>query len=179
MANREAALPQRLGAGWSLHSSRRVHQRPHPPVPELRQWLWAPPAGEQLQVHSVVINSYNNRTRICYCTIFLFLHRPLSVSMRRCSVPLQSKSRQCVWLGKADVVRCGWHAGGGRRWRWKCFALVKRPAGSERPKSTRPCLWDMKISCVGIKDNYLPIYYSAYSKSVCLQSMKKYLRKAL
>lgn len=59
MANREAALPQRLGAGRSLHSSRRIYQRPHPPVSELRQWLWAPPVGEQLQMHSVIINSWN------------------------------------------------------------------------------------------------------------------------
>lgn len=53
MADREAALPQRPGAGRGLYPSRRISKRSHQPVSNLRQRLWAPPAGEKSEMQTV------------------------------------------------------------------------------------------------------------------------------
>ncbi len=101
MADGEATLPQRPGAGRGLYPSRRISERSPQPVSNLRQWLWAPPAGKKSEMQTV--GSLLDCSRSCFflpCSCsFLQVQRTIAKQIQ--TVRLIGKGRYGeVWLSR-------------------------------------------------------------------------------
>lgn len=66
----------------------------------------------------------------------------------RSSGLLPNRFRWCDRLERGDMAKCGWANGGVRKWPWKYFSPLKKPAGFAKLRFTRPFSCAMKTSWV-------------------------------
>ncbi len=107
--------------------------------------------GNKTMIKPLIIKPppLSSSSLLLFLLLLLLFSPPPPPPPLRCSVPLPSRSRWCVRSERGGTARCGSAAGGERRWPSKSSSPERRPAGSERRRSTRPSWWDTRTSWVG------------------------------